>query len=207
MLDTEQVAYWYFRLNGCLALPNVLIHDRRGHEGTEVDLLAVRFPHRKELWLSGRPMADDPKLFAPESGRIEIFIVEAKQGRCALNESWLDPNRLNLQRILFFLGPFAPLDATEIAVGLRRTGMYKDHLYRLRLTAIGATKSDDLPPEVAQLEWKELLRFIYDRLRPYRDVKTQHRQWDEAGQTLYSEMIVSHSSQEFTDRIIALTLA
>ena len=44
--EPEKIAYWFFRINGCLTITNFLVHhERRGHFSTEVDVLAVRFPH------------------------------------------------------------------------------------------------------------------------------------------------------------------
>ncbi len=41
----EEVAAWYFRLNGFFAIPGFVVHpDRRQrHARTEADLIAVRF--------------------------------------------------------------------------------------------------------------------------------------------------------------------
>ena len=44
-IKTEQLAYWFFRLNGCLTIVNFLVHgERRGREGTDADILAIRLP-------------------------------------------------------------------------------------------------------------------------------------------------------------------
>jgi len=58
-ISPEKVAYWFFRLNGCLTLVNFVVHpdlirrDEPRSQWTDVDILAIRFPHRKELLTSG----------------------------------------------------------------------------------------------------------------------------------------------------------
>ncbi len=55
-LDPEKVAYWYFRLNGFLQIENFVVHPtRQGSQRTDADLLAIRFPDRKEF------LYDDPQ--------------------------------------------------------------------------------------------------------------------------------------------------
>jgi len=57
-MSAEELAYWYFRLNGFLNIPNFVIHPDTGSEQrTDVDLLGVRFPYRSELLLNS--MRDD----------------------------------------------------------------------------------------------------------------------------------------------------
>jgi len=59
----EDVASWYFRLNGFLTIPGFVVHpdQRRRFPRTEADLLGVRFPFSRE-WISTRQMEDDPLL-------------------------------------------------------------------------------------------------------------------------------------------------
>ena len=51
---TEDLVYWFFRLNGCLTMENFIVHpDTAGPPETDADLIAVRFPHRRETADSG----------------------------------------------------------------------------------------------------------------------------------------------------------
>jgi len=44
-IKSEKLAYWYFRLNGFLTIPNLLVHPDRGTEHrTEINILGVRSP-------------------------------------------------------------------------------------------------------------------------------------------------------------------
>jgi len=49
-ITSEQLAYWYLRLNGFLSISNFVVHpDTGGQQRTDVDILGVRFPYRAEL--------------------------------------------------------------------------------------------------------------------------------------------------------------
>ena len=64
-IDAERLAYWYLRLNGCLTIQNFVVHPDKGREQkTDVDILAVRFPHRAELLHNS--MKDDELVFNDE---------------------------------------------------------------------------------------------------------------------------------------------
>ena len=77
-MNPEDVAYWYFRLNGCLTIQNFVIHpDWGSDQRTDVDIIAVRFPQREELLRNS--MRDDGKLF-PDRTRIRIIFAEVKTG-------------------------------------------------------------------------------------------------------------------------------
>ena len=46
--QAERLAYWYLRLNGFLTIENFILHPRTtGKQKTDIDLVGVRFPHRK----------------------------------------------------------------------------------------------------------------------------------------------------------------
>ena len=47
-------------------------------------------------------------------------------------------------------------------------------------------KTEGLPDGVVQLIWPDILGFIHDRLRAYRQQKSQHEQWDAVGHRLYN---------------------
>ena len=111
----EKIAYWFFRLNGCLNLTNFLIRpERPDRGGAEIDVLGVRFPERKELALSGDPM-DDHKLFTKREKKLDIIIAESKKGLCDINDLWLKPELRNMERILHVLGIFPEYAVEDIA--------------------------------------------------------------------------------------------
>lgn len=84
-LDAEDIAYWYLRLNGFLLLRNFLVHgDRRGETRTEIDVLGVRFRHRREHF--SQPMKDDD--WIERANRTIVVFCDAKKGAYDFNEAW-----------------------------------------------------------------------------------------------------------------------
>jgi len=201
MLETEALAYWFFRLNGCTTIVNFLVHhERAGREGTEVDILAVRFPFRKELALSGQPMEDHPLFEAGD--RIDIVIAEVKRGRCELNGPWTDPTKQNMHRVLYAIGVIPEPHVTAVAQALYDPGSYSDDQCRIRLFAIGERENPNLAPRIVQLCWQDILAFILDQLWRYARVKAQHRQWDETGKELYHEVMLHGSRDGFVQCVM-----
>jgi hypothetical protein len=112
-IASQDLAYWYLRLNGFLTIPNFVVHPLRGRrQATDVDLLAVRFPHRAELG-----EMEDEELFARDRRRLFVALAEVKTGVCRLNDSWTDARRENIQKILWAIGVFAQ---SEVEVVRRR---------------------------------------------------------------------------------------
>jgi hypothetical protein len=201
-IKTEQVAYWFFRLNGCLNIVNFLVHhERRGREGTEVDILAVRFPHRRELAMSGEPMRDHP--IFDSDGQIDVIISEVKTGRCDLNGPWTDPDKQNMHRVLYAVGAFPEDQVPCIADSLYEQQFYNGVQFRVRLFALGQRTNPQLPQQVVQLTWEQILTFIYERLRRYWSIKAQHRQWDRHGILLYSKMRRHRAVEGFVQDVLA----
>lgn len=193
---TEQIAYWFFRLNGCLNIVNFLVHhERQGREGTDVDILAARFPYRCELAMSNFPMEDHP-VFRSD-GLIDLIIAEVKSGRCALNGPWKDPVRRNMDRVLFAVGAFPEAQVPKVAQALYEEQAYEDSQYRVRLFALGRERSNYLESPVVQLTWEEVLDFIYERFTKYSRTKAQHRQWDRHGQALFRKAMECESARHF----------
>lgn len=201
MFRTEALAYWFFRLNGCMTIVNFLVHHERGsRDGTEVDILAVRFPFRQELALSCRAMVDH-SLFGSDSC-IEIVIAEVKKGRCALNGPWTDPKKQNMHRILYAIGAIPAAQVPAVAQALYKEGSYSDDQYRIRLFAIGEREDRNLASQVAQLTWQEISVFVFDRLRSYAWEKAEHDRWDDAGKDLYEEAQRHESKEAFAHCVL-----
>lgn len=141
--------------------PDLIRPDEPRGQRTDADILAVRFPHRCELFTSGQPMRDH-EVFDSD-GLIDLIIAEVKHGRCRLNGPWTRPPDQNMHRVLYAIGAFDAHHVPTVAESLYRDGYYSDHAFRVRLFAVGAEKNDGLPPRVVQLTWKEILRFVHYR--------------------------------------------
>lgn len=80
---SEQLAYWYLRLNGFFPLSNFVLHHDAKHRTSDADLLAVRFPYVSED-VGGQARDWDPRFMADWgidlAGRTVGLIVEVKSG-------------------------------------------------------------------------------------------------------------------------------
>ena len=205
-IKTDDLAYWFFRLNGFLSNVNFVVHsDRKGETGTDADILGVRFPYRAELF--ERPMPDYSE-FTKFTSRPYIAIAEVKRGLCNLNGPWTSPERRNIQRVLRAIGVLPLEDVNFVAEKLYEQGCYKSSELYLSLICVGETSNPDVKnkfPLVPQILWSDIKLFIYQRFRNYRNVKTWHQHWDENGHNLWNLFESSRDEQSFTSNIELLS--
>jgi hypothetical protein len=205
-LTPEQLAYWYFRINGCLTITNFVLHPdliERGElptQRTDADVLAVRFPYRQELLTSGRAMVDD-RVFRHDK-MVDLIIAEVKTGLCRLNGPWTDRHKQNVHRVLYSVGVFPPALVPSVAEALYAESQYADAVARVRLFAVGGQANSQLPSTVVQLTFSQIAEFVYRRFRRYLRHKVHHPQWDRAGQFLYQQAANSNSEQEFAQKVL-----
>jgi hypothetical protein len=183
----EQVAGWYFRLNGFLSIPGFVVHpdEVRRHPRTEADLLGVRFPHSTEA-IAGRPMEDEA--WVGEGAKICFIIAEVKADVCNVNGPWSLQAEENMERAIQRLG-FAPNDQ----VGGIAQAMY-EHLHWegpghvLQYVAIGGRVNHNLRgryPRLKQITWQQISDFLFKRFSDFpaklRDGGRVHDQWPDFG--------------------------
>jgi hypothetical protein len=199
---SEDLAYWFFRLNGFLSIVNFVVHSfRTGETGTDADILGVRFPYRAELF--EQPMLDYPE-FTKITNQPYISIAEVKRGLCNLNGPWTSPKRMNIQRVLRAIGAI-PLNDIDIAAEyIYKQGYYDKHGYYISLVCVGETNNKDVflkYPLVPQILWRDIKSFIYHRFTNYRRIKTWHQHWDENGIKLWDLVTNSHDEEEIIRNI------
>jgi hypothetical protein len=196
-LKTEKVAYWFFRLNGCMTIENFVVHpDFAIGQRTDADILGIRFPHRAEGPLD-LPMYDHPSVL---SDRPLLFIAEIKLRHCELNGPWTDPEDGNLQRVLRAAGLHDPRVVEDVADALYAEQHFVDVDSEVRLFAIGDEGDDELRrsrPGVRTLLWADVLGFIHDRFSAYAGVKADHQQWDEVGKHLFDLVVATPDRDAF----------
>lgn len=204
-ISSEQLAYWYLRLNGFLTIPNFVVHPDRGHnQETDVDVLGVRFPYRGENL--HRPMKDESR-FSRVREKSFIAIAEVKSGRCALNGPWTNPERQNMLRVLRAVGSFPKIEAELAAKSLYEVGHYQCQLYYVSLMCLGREPNPEVAeryPQVPQILWTDVLAFIYRRFREYRNQKASHPQWDADGVALWEIFERSRDEHQFEETIRVL---
>jgi hypothetical protein len=202
-IQTEKLAYWYFRLNGCLTIENFIVHpDEGGSQRTDADILGVRFPHRLELLQN--PMVDDAIFL--EGTKPLLFVAEVKLRLCELNGPWKRPESKDMYRVLRAIGAFSENRIEEIAQALYQQHRYEDDRYEVRLIAIGDQRNeryDRERPDVIQVVWLDILKFIHQRFQAYPDQKRDHHQWDEVGHTLW-RLCFAHEQNSFVTHIRSL---
>lgn len=202
-IESEKLAYWYFRLNGFLTIPNFVVHpDRGGRQRTDVDILGVRFPYRAELLEN--PMVDD-EVFIKVNDKPYIIIAEVKKRTCKLNGPWARPEAENMNRILKAIGAFKDDIIDEVARKLYEKGVYENEFYYVSLFCVGSRKNTELPRKyenVPQVIWDDILKFIYNRFKQHEEQKLHHPQWDSTGERLWSICRKCRDKNEFVSKII-----
>jgi len=141
IIRSEDLAYWFLRLNGFLTIQNFVVHPDEGRDQrTDVDILGVRFPHRKELL--NNPMEDYPLL--TNNKKSLVVFCEVKTGTCSLNGPWTTPGKKNMQRVLKALGTHPQKSISKIAAMLYKHGKYRDRKSEISLLCIGKSNNPAL---------------------------------------------------------------
>ena len=199
-ISFQQLGFWFFRLNGFLTTANFVVHPRRGDaQGTDIDVLGVRFPYRKELVVD--PL-EDAEIFV--SGVPQVVLAEIKTGRCALNGPWTKPARQNMENALMAVGAVPSAEVETVARDLYSTGQSRAGGFWFRLVCVGAERDVDIEtryPAVPQILWSEVENFIFTRFKENIRRKLAHPQWDEAGQLLWNAAMMAGNVEAFHARI------
>lgn len=190
-ISSERLAYWFLRLNGFMTIYNFVVHPEeadpngRFRQQTDVDVMGVRLPHRREN--RKRPMPDHPQF---QGDCTQFVLAETKSGMCSLNNSWRDASRENMQKALSAAGIVALDDIDKVAVELNARGQFRTDALWVRWLFFGRRFNSDLQaefPDVPQLLWAaDVLPFIHERFNEYRLEKRAHQQWDEDARGLFS---------------------
>lgn len=203
-IDSEKLAYWYFRLNGFLTIQNFVVHPNSGsQQRTEIDIIAARFPYRVELPKNENPMQDD-KCLILKPKKIRIILAEVKKGICKLNSAWTNPDKGNMQQIMSALGAIDRETLKLASDKLCKDGYYEDEKFSFSLCCLGKETNNAKCKRfqnVLQLTWNDVLSFIYDRFEKYEICKRQHQQWDSTGQKLFKHFKKCDDRNEFLTTI------
>lgn len=193
----EEVASWYFRLNGFLSVPGFVVHPARSqeHPYTEADLMAVRFPHSVEK-ISGIPMSDASLLTKLAGPKQTLFVlIEAKAGTCRINPAWTEEWRENMQRAVRRLGFAEEFDVDSIAQKMYQFMRWEDDNHVLQYITVGKRTNSDLSERyesLVQVTWEDIGDFLYYRFKEFpqklRLGQLTHPQWPKFGRE-YSEYV------------------
>lgn len=142
----EQVASWYFRLNGFFSVPGYIVHPDQTKERpyAEADLIAVRFPHSVEK-IKDFPMRDDPCLIRLANSEQTLFVlVEVKAGQCSINASWEEEWRGNIQRVVRRLGFTEEHNVESVAEQMYQSLRWENDNYILQYLVVGRDHNPQL---------------------------------------------------------------
>lgn len=202
-ISPEELAYWYFRLNGCFTITNFVVHPDKGRrQRTDVDIFAVRFPFRSELLL--RPMEDDIP-FKADDPLIKVVLAEVKRVTCNLNGPWTDRSRGNMERAIKAAGPFPIGRVEEAAAAIYRHGHYILENCSMTMFCVGNSKNLEIQrryPAVPQLTFIDILTFMFKRFKDYYGEKCDHPQWSQCGKYLFRAAKTSASVESFLESVI-----
>lgn len=196
-LNPVNIANFFFRLNGCATIPNFAIHANQPGESqqTDVDVLAIRFPHHQEL-LAYRELIKDHNMFE-ESGLIDIILAEVNYSITSLKGPWENAHDQNLHRLLQAIGTFPYVYLPAVAGELIDYGQFNDDHYRVRLVTIDDKHNEWMLPGSTSLFWNEdVLAFIYDRVQIYQQHAMFEGQWDDTGRELFRMAAQSSQTKE-----------
>lgn len=193
----ERVANWYFRLNGFLSIPGFIVHPDvvQRLPLTEADLIAVRFPHRREV-IAGREMVDDQRLVGLAAPNQVLFLlVEVKSGLCKINGPWSKRQHGNMQRVVRRIGFADDRYVEQIALAMYTELRWGDRENVLQYVAIGSQTNDGLGrkyPRLVQITWDDVAAFMFDRFQRFPEKlpengKSVHNQWPDFGKQFGQE--------------------
>lgn len=181
----EELAYWYFRLNGFIPMSDFVLHrvEREGDEAipsSDCDLLAIRFPHVFED-VGGQPDDWDGE-FLTELGftgsEVLAAFVQVKTGRCQDREirTYFDTH---LDKMVLRMGRWTAPKARQIAVQLRTVPALRKFNYVLSKVAV--VHRTPRRREGAIL-WKEfelerIVQFLHRRMLKYANAKHGDRMY------------------------------
>ena len=132
---------------------------------------------------------------------MDLVVAEVKAGLCDLNGPWSDPAKGNLTYALGAVGVLPPKKVAAACEALYAGSAYEADGCRIRLFALGRTRNDKLAGGVVQVEWRDVLGFVWDRFTAHSRAKADHPQWDETGQRLWNDS-VAKSREHFIDELL-----
>lgn len=172
----EEMAYWYFRLNGFFLLDNFVLHND-GLDSThsaDIDILAIRQKYTFES-VGGREADKHELLFKNFDDNKNIGIIcEVKAGRSTPNDILLrrrDRLRYGLERIGFF----SHSKVNELVVKLSSDPVVSGEYHQVGKVLI-TDDGRDIPGFIC-ISLEEIHKFLKRHLRRYIDPKSRSKQF------------------------------
>ena len=140
---------------------------------TDIDILAVRFPHACQLVpRQGRREDDDVELAVPDAAlavphdRVDMIIGEVKIGAAELNRAATNPAVLRAALMRF--GCCDHHDTGHVVDALLRTGCTTNPAgHSVRMVAFGSTPFSNAHPRYQVILLRDVLRFLRGYMRSH----------------------------------------
>ncbi len=170
----EEITYWFYRLNGYFIIRNFVIHNIPGNRitsGSDVDLLAIRFPYVREE-VGGQEDDWHPTItnFINDNA-ISALIVEVKSGRNNPDDLFL---REDIQYVLPRFGCFAEIPEEDIN-NIETNSDYLKQPENIRVSKILVSEDIVQDDRFNSISLGEMRDFIRERINRYRQQKFQSR--------------------------------
>jgi len=173
--SSEELSYWYLRLNGFFLLDNFVIHKSETIDYTsDADLLAIRPPFVHED-IGGNEKDWDQTLFSNFSNSATIGIIcQVKGGAIGDKELFREPylsysiKRLGLTKDITDV--LKQLKGNAVATFENELGT-KCHIAKLLITRDAAKKQSDF----IEIRLKDIYNFIQNRIDNYPKEKYRDR--------------------------------
>jgi hypothetical protein len=191
----EEVAEWYFRLNGFFLIHGFIVHPDRQRlkPRTEADLLGIRLKESSEgVWRTSkgdhfRPgvnrtsMTDDALITkASMDGTVKkhlIAMVEVKAGKCSINGPWSDIDERdqqlggsNMERALSRVGFGNKTEISTAALSMYESLRYQGANFIVQYFSVGKYVSAELDtkyPKLVQITYDQIAIFLRDRFNGF----------------------------------------
>jgi len=177
----EKISYWYFRLNGFFPLVNFVVHRTEEiRYSTDIDLLAVRFPHVYEP-VGGQPSDWDSKLMDHfDNDAIIGILCEVKTGNYDVSSLFkFETVKYALTR--FGFKPELGKYADELKNSPMVTFFHNNQKYQIAKILVsnrqnqGEVRYIHLQLTYLEVQLTYLEEFISDRIERYKRKKWQDR--------------------------------
>ena len=178
----EEVAEWFFRLNGFFLIPGFIVHHdyEQPYPRTEADLLGIRLKHSAEGFHSRSERADEAKSYksmtdhgqlieAGKDGTVPkhlIAMVEVKAGLAKINGPWSDERSGNMARALRRVGFGNRQETDNAADAMYKSLRYVGRDFVVQYYSVCGFRNDELSsryPDLIQITFEEIASFLRDR--------------------------------------------
>ena len=187
----EEVASWYFRVNGFMVCEGFVVHPPEMRYGpaqrTEADLYGIRFPHSVER------VGRDELMDDGERAHLDLFrcdrplfiLVEVKAGQAAINGPWSRRDERNMETVIGRMGFLTPSEVPMAADAMYDHMRYTADAGDLRYVTVSTSRSQDLQtqyPSLTQIVFDDIAEFLFFRFKRHpmkisRERGYVHGQW------------------------------